>query len=65
MYNEELQNLYSSPNIIVVIKPRSTRLARHAAWKGQMRNDTKFSWNNTKMDLEESGYVYVHWMWLL
>jgi hypothetical protein len=36
-YNVELHNLYSSPNIIRVIKSR-IRWAEHAACMGEMRN---------------------------
>jgi hypothetical protein len=31
LHNEELHNLYSSPNIIRKIKPRRMRWARHVA----------------------------------
>jgi hypothetical protein len=34
LHNEELHNLYASPNIIWVIKPRKTRWARHVTWTG-------------------------------
>jgi hypothetical protein len=34
LHNEELHNLYVSPNIIMVIKPRRIRWARHV---GRMR----------------------------
>jgi hypothetical protein len=35
---EELHNLYSSPNIIRVIKSREMRRAGHVARMGKMRN---------------------------
>jgi hypothetical protein len=35
---EELHNLYSSSNIIMVIKTRKMRLAEHVACMGEMRN---------------------------
>jgi hypothetical protein len=38
LHNEELHNLYSSPNIISMIKPRMMRLARHVVCIGEMRN---------------------------
>jgi hypothetical protein len=38
LHNEELHNVYSSPNIIVVIKSRWMRWARHAACTSEMRN---------------------------
>jgi hypothetical protein len=36
--NEELQNLYASPNIIGVIKSRRVRWAEHVRRMGGMRN---------------------------
>jgi hypothetical protein len=38
LHNEELHNLYSSPNIIRMIKSRSMRLAGHVARMGEKRN---------------------------
>jgi hypothetical protein len=38
MHNEELHNLYSSPNIIRKIKSRRVRLAGHVARMGETRN---------------------------
>jgi hypothetical protein len=38
MRNEELRNLYASPNIIRVIKSRRMRGVRHVARMGEMRN---------------------------
>jgi hypothetical protein len=38
LHNEELHNLYSSPNIIRMIKSRRMRRARHAARIGKTRN---------------------------
>jgi hypothetical protein len=37
LYNEELNDLYSSPNIIWVIKSRRMRWAGHAARMGEER----------------------------
>jgi hypothetical protein len=37
LHNEELHNLYSSPNIMWVIKPRRMIWARHVAWMGEVR----------------------------
>jgi hypothetical protein len=50
VHNEELHNLYSSPNIIRMIKPRRMRWAGHVArmrrgmhigysWESQMERD--------------------------
>jgi hypothetical protein len=38
LHNEELHNLYSSPNIIRTIKSRRMRWARHVARMGEKRN---------------------------
>jgi hypothetical protein len=37
LHNEELHNLYSSPNIIRMIKSRRMRWAGHVARMGEMR----------------------------
>jgi hypothetical protein len=38
LHNEELHNLYTSPNIIRVVKSRRMRWAGHVARMGNMRN---------------------------
>jgi hypothetical protein len=38
LHNEELHNLYASPDSIKVIKSRRMRWARHIAHMGEMRN---------------------------
>jgi hypothetical protein len=38
LHNEELHNLYSSPNIIRMITSRRMRWARHVARMGETRN---------------------------
>jgi hypothetical protein len=38
LHNEELHNLYSSPNIIRIIKTRRMRWAGHVARMGEKRN---------------------------
>jgi hypothetical protein len=38
MHNEELHNLYASPNIIRVYKSRRMRWVGHVAHMGRMRN---------------------------
>jgi hypothetical protein len=37
LHNEELHNLYDSPNVISVVKARRTRWAGHVARNGAMR----------------------------
>jgi hypothetical protein len=54
LHNEELNNLYSSPNIVRVIKSRRIRRVGHVAcrrreaytgfWKGNVRE--KYTWEN-------------------
>jgi hypothetical protein len=38
LHNEELNNLYSSPRIIRIIKSRRMRWAEHVARMGEIRN---------------------------
>jgi hypothetical protein len=38
LHNEELHNLYSSPNIVRMIKSRRMRWAGHVARRGEKRN---------------------------
>ena len=42
LYNEELNDLYSPPNIVWVIKSRIIRWARHVARMGEKRVYTGF-----------------------
>jgi hypothetical protein len=46
LHNEELNNLYSSPNIVQAIKSRITRWAGHVWERGKMY--TGFWWGNLK-----------------
>jgi hypothetical protein len=43
LHNEELHNLYSSSNIIKIIKSRRLRWAGHVARMGEMRNAYRMS----------------------
>jgi hypothetical protein len=47
-HNEELHNLYSSPNIIRVIKSRRMRWAGHVARKGRKVMHIGYWWGNLK-----------------
>jgi hypothetical protein len=38
LHNEELHNLYSSPNVIRIIKSRKMRWAGHVVRMGELRN---------------------------
>jgi hypothetical protein len=53
LHNEELNDLYSSPNIIRVIKSRRTRWARHVARRGKREVPTGFWWG----DLREGDHL--------
>jgi hypothetical protein len=44
LHNEELHDLYCSPNIVQVIKPRSMRWAEHVARMGIGEACTGFCW---------------------
>jgi hypothetical protein len=46
--SEELQNFYSTSNIITVIRSRRLRLAEHAVCKGEMTNVIKILPKNLK-----------------
>jgi hypothetical protein len=45
LYNEELNDLYSPPNIILVIKSRKMRWAEHVAWRIE-KVYKRFWWEN-------------------
>jgi hypothetical protein len=42
IHNEELNDLHSSPNIVVVIQSRRMRCAGHVARMGKMKGEYKF-----------------------
>jgi hypothetical protein len=42
LQNEELHNLYASPNIVQVIKSKGMKWAGHVASRGEMRMHTLF-----------------------
>jgi hypothetical protein len=46
LYNEELNDLYSSPSILWVIKSRRMRWEGHVARMGKGRGCTGFWWGN-------------------
>jgi hypothetical protein len=48
MHNEELHNLYSSPNIIRMIKSRRMRWAGHVARMGEKRVHIEYWWESQK-----------------
>ena len=80
LHNEELSDLYSSPNIVRVIKSRRMRWAGHVARMGEERGTYRVlvgkpegkkplarprrRWVNIRMDLQEVGCGYVDWIGL-
>jgi len=62
LHNEELNDLYSSPNIVRVIKSRSLRWARHVACMGEERG--VYRWGNQREgdhwgDLGVDGWIIL------
>jgi hypothetical protein len=57
LYNEELNDLYSLPNIIRVIKSRRMRWAGHVERKGEGEVHTGFWWGDLREEdhLEDPG----------
>ena len=80
LHNEELNDLYSSPNIVRVIKSRRMRWAEHVARMGEESGDRvlvgnpegkrllgrpRRAWvDNIGMDLQEVGCEYMDWIGL-
>jgi hypothetical protein len=48
MHNEELHNLYSSPNTIIMIKSRTMTQAGHVAQLGRRGMHTGYWWERQK-----------------
>jgi hypothetical protein len=48
LHKEELQNLYSSPSIIRMIKSRRMRWARHVAQMGRRGKHIEYLWEIQK-----------------
>jgi hypothetical protein len=67
LYNEELNDLYSSPNILWLIKSRTMRWVRHVAWMGEGEVYTGFWWGNLKErdhleDPGADGRIILRWI---
>jgi hypothetical protein len=64
-HNEELRNLYASPNIISV-STSIMRWTKHVAHMGQMRRRPRYTWrNNIRMGFREISRVIVDWIRLV
>jgi len=66
-YNEELNNLYSSPNIVRMIISRRMRWAGHVACMGEERGCVGSSWENRREgdhwgDLGVDGWIILGWL---
>jgi len=67
LHNEELSDLYSSPNIVRVIKSRRMRWAGHVARMGEERGCIESSWGNRRErdhwgDLGVGGWIILGWI---
>jgi len=64
LHNEELNDLYSSPNIVRVIKWRRVRWAGHVARMGEERRCIRSCWGNRRErdhwgDLGLDGWIIL------
>ena len=67
LHNEELNDLYSSPNIVRVIKSRRMRWVGHVARMGEERMCIGSWWGNRKEgdqwgDLGVDGWIILGWI---
>ena len=67
MHNEELNDLYSSPNIVRVVKWRTVRWAGHVARMGEERGCIGSWWVNRSEgdhwgDLGVDGWIMLGWI---
>ena len=67
LYNEELNDLYSSPNIVRVIKSIRMRWAGHVARMGEERGCIGSCWGNRKEgdhwgDVGLDGWIILGWI---
>jgi hypothetical protein len=62
LLNEELHNLYSSPNIIRMNKSRRMRWAGNVARMGETRNAYRILVDNIKIDHRETGWDDMDWI---
>ena len=67
LHNEELNDLYSSPNIVRVIKSRRMGWTGHEAGMGEERGCIGSCWGNRKEgdhwgDLGVDGWIILGWI---
>jgi hypothetical protein len=67
IHNENLNDLYSSPNIVRVIKSRRMRWAGHVARMGKRKGYTGFWWKNLRERDQwggpgEHGRIILRWI---
>ena len=67
LHNDELNDLYSSPNIARVIKSRRMRWAGHVASMGEERGCIGTLWGNQRErdlcgDLGVDGWIILGWI---
>jgi len=67
LHNEELNDLYSSPNSVRVIKSRGMRWAGHVARLGEERGCIGSCWGNRREgdhwgDLGVDGWIILGWI---
>ena len=67
LHNEELNDLYCSPNIVGVIKSRRMRWAGHVARIGKGESCTRFWWGNLRerdhlIDLGIDERIILRWI---
>jgi hypothetical protein len=67
LHNEELNDLYSPPNIVRMIKSRRMRWAGHVARMGEERGCVGSCWGNRREgdhwgDLGVDGWIILRWI---